>query len=213
MISEAPRHGPSSDPRVGFFDDRAQEWDRQPPIGGDVIGRLVALQELLAFSAGQDLLEVGCGTGQITGWLAAQVRPGRVTAVDFSPAMLEVASGKEIDADFRRMDACCDDFGQARYDVILCFHSFPHFRDQAAALRRLGKALKPNGRLLIVHLVGSRRINEFHATVEGAVRGDCLPQGGAWKKLLEEASLRLSHAIDSDELFFLEATAAVSESA
>jgi ubiquinone/menaquinone biosynthesis C-methylase UbiE len=212
MISEAPRHGSPSDPRVGFFDDRAQEWDRQPPIGGDVIGRLVAIEELLALSAGQELLEVGCGTGQITGWLAEQVRPGRVTAVDFSPAMLAVASAKGIDADFRRMDACCDDFGQARYDVILCFHSFPHFRDQTAALRTLGKALKTNGRLLIVHLVGSTRINAFHSTVEGPVRGDCLPQGGAWKKLLEGAALRVSRFIDIDELFFLEATGAVSES-
>lgn len=36
-----------------------------------------------------DVLELGCGTGKNTGWLAERAR--HVTAMDFSPGMLEVA--------------------------------------------------------------------------------------------------------------------------
>ncbi len=41
---------------------------------------------------GNALIEVGCGTGQLTRWLADRVRPGRVVAIDFSPRMIEKAS-------------------------------------------------------------------------------------------------------------------------
>jgi len=200
------------DPRIAFFDAQARDWDAHTPIGGEnVLERLADLAELLLLSAGQDILEVGCGTGQITGWLAEQVHPGRVTAVDFSPAMITAASAKRIDADFHCKDACSDDFGLARHDVILCFHSFPHFRDQREALRRLSRALKPDGRLLILHLAGSARINEFHSTVDGPVRGDHLPQGGSWRSLMSQTNLRVNRLIDIDNLFFLEAVGVESD--
>lgn len=41
---------------------------------------------------GRDVLELGCGTGKNTMWLAERAR--RVTAMDFSPGMLDVARGR-----------------------------------------------------------------------------------------------------------------------
>ena len=41
---------------------------------------------------GRDVLELGCGTGKNTGWLAARAR--RVIGMDFSPGMLEVARAR-----------------------------------------------------------------------------------------------------------------------
>jgi len=195
----------TDDPRIGYFDALAEQWDHCEPLGGSPQGRLAAHRTLLGFRPGQDVLEVGCGTGMITAWLAEQVAPGRVTAVDFSPAMIAQARAKHIDADFECKDACRDDFGLARYDVVFCFHSFPHFRDQAAALQRLGRALKAGGRLLVMHLAGSTRINDFHAALEGPVRGDRLPQGLEWEPLLAAAGLTCSRLIDEEALFFLQA--------
>lgn len=40
---------------------------------------------------GQDVLEVGCGTGNMTCWLAEQVNPGRVFAIDNSAQQIELA--------------------------------------------------------------------------------------------------------------------------
>ena len=40
----------------------------------------------------RDVLEVGCGTGKNTRWLAERAR--RVVAMDFSPGMLDVARGR-----------------------------------------------------------------------------------------------------------------------
>lgn len=195
----------TNDPRVGFFDALAADWDAEEPSADTMAARLSAHADLLELGSGLSLLEVGCGTGKTTGWLAGQVAPGRVTAIDFSEKMIELARQKPIDADFACLDVCSDDLGRDVYDVILCFHSFPHFRDQRAALKNFAAALKPAGRLIVMHLAGSEHINQFHANLAGPVKGDVLPVGEQWTPLLDAAGLRQTNLIDRQDLFFLEA--------
>jgi len=194
-----------SDPRIAFFDALAVNWDNEEPTSQAITVQLSQHADLLALKAGHTLLEVGCGTGKTTGWLAARVAPVRVTAVDFSPEMIAHASAKGIDADFTCLDVCRNDLGQELYDAILCFHSFPHFRDQPAALRNFARALRPSGRLMVMHLAGSNHINHFHAGVDGPVKGDLLPAGPQWPALLSTAGLNQTRLIDREDLFFLEA--------
>lgn len=196
-----------SDPRVEFFDSLAEQWDRTGPDIATTMRRLGEHADLLRLEPGQRLLEVGCGTGQITGWLADQVAPGKVIALDFAPAMLAQARQKSgsLTVEFRCADVCRDDLSAASYDVVLCFHSFPHFRDQSAALRNLARALRPNGRLLVLHLAGSTQLNAFHAQVGGAVGHDRLPSRSDWQQMLADAGLRICELIDREDLFFLAA--------
>ncbi len=195
----------SIDPRVAYFDELAGRWDQEEPSPQAMIAGLARRAELLALRGGQSLLEVGCGTGKTTAWLAEQVAPGRVTAIDFAPAMIARAKAKGIDADFACRDVCRDDLGREKYDVALCFHSFPHFRDPPAALRILARALRPGGRLIVMHLAGRERINSFHAQLCGAVRGDALPAEGEWPALLAEAGFQRQALVDAPDLYFLEA--------
>ena len=197
---------PPSDPRVAFFDGLAQNWDQEGPTAEAMVAHLAAHRDLLGLRAGLRLLEVGCGTGKTTGWLAQQVAPGRVLAVDFAPAMIREARAKGIDADFACLDVCRDDLGHGVLDVVLCFHCFPHFRDQAAALGNFRRALKPGGTLIVMHMAGSEHINSFHAGVDGPVRGDRLPQGGQWDALLLPAIWQREELVDREDLFYLRAT-------
>ena len=194
----------TADLRVAFFNHHAGSWDDDVSAIGSNIRRLEELRGMIGLSAGQDLLEVGCGTGQITGWLCSAVAPGRVVAVDFSDAMLAQARAKGIDADFRLLDICAER-PTGKFSVALCFHSFPHFRDQAGALANISVALKPGGALIVIHLAGSGAINAFHSGVGGAVGNDILPTGEAWGELLTHAGLKLTELIDRDDLFCLRA--------
>lgn len=197
------------DPRIAYFDAIAAEWDDEEPSVQTMTAGLAGRAALLKLQAGQDLLEVGCGTGKTTAWLAAQVAPGRVTAIDFAPEMVAHAQAKGIDAEFRVVDICSLQSDLGPFDVVLCFHAFPHFRDQAAALQTCRSLLKPGGRVLVMHLAGSEKINGFHSKLRPPVCLDVLPESAdAWDALLAPVGLTRTVYIDRDDLMFLEAVPA-----
>jgi len=201
---DAARTDPAADdPRIAFFDRQAATWDDGGLDAAAARRRMSELADALGIRPGCSVLEVGCGTGLLTEWLVRAVAPGRVTAVDFSPEMIARASAKGIAATFRLRDVCRDDLGSRCFDLALCFHSFPHFRDQAAALGNLARALKPSGALAVVHLRGSDHINDFHGSVGGAVGGDLLPVGEQWTPLLRQAGLECLELRDNREGFLL----------
>jgi len=196
---------PTADPRIGFFDHLSEEWDASEQNPAETVQKVERLAEWLGLGPGQCVLEVGCGTGQLTGWLADRVRPGRVVAIDFSREMLRRARAKDIPATFRLADACQDDLGEAEFDVALCFHSFPHFRDQPAALRNLARCLKPGGRLIVMHLNRREEVNAFHLGLGGTIATDLLPDDDRWRTWLETAGFEPPEITDGEDGFFLRA--------
>jgi ubiquinone/menaquinone biosynthesis C-methylase UbiE len=195
----------ASDPRIGFFDDLADRWDISGQSPDDTVETVKRHAGWLGLRPGQCVLEVGCGTGQLTGWLAEQVRPGRVVAVDFSREMLRIAEAKGIAATFRLADVCQDDLGQVEFDVALCFHSFPHFRDQPAALRNLAQCLRPQGRLVVMHLHPRHEVNAFHHGVGGIITHDFLPDDRNWETWLNAAGFQKPDITDGQGGFMLQA--------
>jgi len=198
----------SADPRIDFFNQLAPRWDQECSHPEETLRRLADLDGRLPLVRGDHLLEIGCGTGQITGWLAAAVAPGRVVAVDFAPEMLAQARRRQVDADFLLLDICADQPRPAFFDTVFCFNAFPHFRDKPVALRHMALGLKPGGKLLMLHLVGSAEINAFHQSLTGPVSHDLLPPLSAWSALLAASGLRLLSLVDQPDLFLLTATQA-----
>ncbi len=195
----------SPDPRVGFFDRIARRWDAEQYDPLDTVRRIAEHADRLGVRAGQSVLEVGCGTGQLTGWLKARAGQGEVVAMDFSPEMLRVARGKGIDARFVEGDICLVPPPGGGFDLVLCFHSFPHFRDPARALEHLAGAMAVAGRLIVMHFNSREAVNAFHDRVGEEVAGDHLPDEEAWPELLGRAGLEIDEFIDRDGLFFLRA--------
>jgi SAM-dependent methyltransferase len=194
-----------ADPRIAFFDHHAPGWDADP---GEVARTLARLRELrgdIGLRPGRNVLEAGCGTGRITGWLAETVQPGRVTAVDFSPAMLRQARARGMNASFRLFDICGETPMEEQFDVVLCFHAFPHFRDKFRALRNIRNLLAPGGQLVILHLAGSAELKEFHSRLSHPICHDHLPPQDLWPEMLAGCGLQLVSLTDEPGLFLLKA--------
>jgi ubiquinone/menaquinone biosynthesis C-methylase UbiE len=194
----------ANDPRIDFFDKLAEEWDVSGQSPTETVETVKRRADCLGLLPGHCVLEVGCGTGQLTGWLAEQVHPGRVVGVDFSSGMLRKAESKGIAASFRMADVCEDDLGQGEFDVALCFHSFPHFRDQPAALRNLARCLKSGGRLIVMHMHSREGINAFHHHVGGTVGHDFLPDDEQWFAWLDAAGFDKPDITDGEAGFMLQ---------
>jgi len=200
-----PGNSPPADPRIAFFDHHAPTWDQTGPDPAGTLRRLRELNGRLGLCPGLDVLEVGCGTGQITGWLAEAVKPGKVVAADFSSAMLAQARARGVDAEFIMTDICREEPVERQFDIVLCFHSFPHFRDQAAALRQMARLLKPGGQLVVLHLAGSAPLNAFHHKLGGPVGHDRLPSASCWPELVLPAGLRVTESVDCEDVFLVKA--------
>jgi SAM-dependent methyltransferase len=92
-------------------------------------------------------LEVGCGRGDVSAYLAAKGWHG--TAIDFSEAAVAQASVNL--APFRqvtvRQQALADVTGA--YDCIIMWDVLEHMEDDRGALRMVERLLRPGGRLLL----------------------------------------------------------------
>jgi ubiquinone/menaquinone biosynthesis C-methylase UbiE len=97
-----------------------------------------------------DVLDLGCGTGSLS--LLAAEQGHRVTGVDASPAMVELARAKLAgrDAAFLVGDAAAPPVGEQRFDVVLVRHVLWALPDPGRALRHWRGLLRPGGRLVLV---------------------------------------------------------------
>ncbi len=196
------------DPRIAYFDNLSVSWDNSHQTE-QIIDRLDELnRQFLKFTNGLDILEVGCGTGSITNWLVKKTFPGKVTAIDFSSQMIAKAKEKNIKAEFLCADICLSNtLPNELFDIIFCFHSFPHFRNKSSAISNIKNLLKPTGSLIVLHLQGSKQINEFHSSLTDPVSEDYLPTSAEeWDNLLNPIQLRRIKFIDTPDLFFLKAS-------
>ncbi len=97
------------------------------------------------------VLEVGCGVGDFAIYLAKQNI--NVTAVDFSPAAIELAQTKanaqNISVEFQVADAQALPFADNTFDFIFSCECLEHIPVPQQALNELQRVLKPSGRLVL----------------------------------------------------------------
>lgn len=114
---------------------------------------LLALLDALGFGAEATALEIGPGDGGFLPDLAQ--RFARVTALDNSPAMLDLAHQRCADealgnVELRLADALIDDYPAA--DCVVLNMVLHHFAAPAEALKTLAQRVKGGGSLLIAEL-------------------------------------------------------------
>ncbi|MER5883169.1 methyltransferase domain-containing protein [Streptomyces sp. NPDC001941] len=99
---------------------------------------------------GQRVLDVGCGPGTITADLAAAVAPGRVTAVDAAPDVLEAAASYAAErgldnVEFAVADVHALDFPDDSFDVVHAHQVLQHVGDPVRALSEMRRVCRPGG--------------------------------------------------------------------
>lgn len=134
---------PSTENRAGY-DRWAQLYDSYP--NSTVATDDLYFPPVYAGVRDMDVLEIGCGTGRHTVRLAQQ--GNRVTALDLSPGMLEVARAKLAGFDQVELieaDIMTDGL-PGRFDAALTALVLEHIADLDRFFGRVTAALKPDGR-------------------------------------------------------------------
>ena len=117
-----------------------------------IIRALVGL--LRRKGGGQDTLELGCGPGRALAAAREHLPHARLTGVDLSPFMLELARDRlaQRGVELLHADACALPLSSGAFPAITATHFFGHLpRDvAAAAFAEARRVLSRDGRLYVV---------------------------------------------------------------
>ncbi|SFN27541.1 Ubiquinone/menaquinone biosynthesis C-methylase UbiE [Pseudonocardia ammonioxydans] len=101
------------------------------------------------------VLDVGCGTGQTTRDAARAASSGSALGVDLSAGMVELARRRAEfegvpNVSFEQADAQVHRFPDGAADIAISRHGAMFFGDPVAAFTNIGRALRPDGRLVLL---------------------------------------------------------------
>jgi SAM-dependent methyltransferase len=101
---------------------------------------------------GRDILEVGCGTGNITDYFIGKGR--KITGIEMEKTFFRYASDKYRGN--RNIKIVCGDFLKIkklksnRYDTVVLLNVLEHIKDDSGAAKKIFASLKRNGRAVIL---------------------------------------------------------------
>jgi SAM-dependent methyltransferase len=105
----------------------------------------------LGLQPGMQVLDAGCGTGEVLGWLYEEIEPdGLVVGLDLSTPHVAVARARlrteiaVLQSDVRR--AC---LAARSFDAVWSVNTLNHLRDPLAGVRTLAGLLRSGGRIVV----------------------------------------------------------------
>ena len=100
--------------------------------------------------AGEEVLDIGCGTGILARTVATRVAPrGSVAAIDLNENMLQVARRLNPNILWRKSDAAELPFSDDHFDVVVSQFVFMFVKDRPKAMAEIKRVLRPGGRIAI----------------------------------------------------------------
>lgn len=126
------------------------------------VAMLELYSERAELSDGTDILELGCGWGSLTLWMAEKYPNSRITAVSNSAPQREFIEAKCRTLGFGNVRVITCDVNKlelpgASFDRAISIEMFEHMRNYDTLLARVASWLKPAGKLF-VHIFCHREV-------------------------------------------------------
>jgi len=188
-----------------YFNQKASIWDET--IAEKDTSKLECMSQRLNIEPGSTVLDVGTGTGVFLPFLLGRIgRGGHIVVLDCAEEMLKKARAKGFDGN---IDYLCADVTNIPldgeiFDAVVCYSSFPHFRDKPKALAEMNRVTKTGGRLFICHTSSRATINEIHLSIP-AVQNDIIPDEDEMRIMLSMAGFTDIKIADERESYLASA--------
>lgn len=188
-----------------FFNQKAATWDET--VAEKDAAKLQRISQRLEIQPGSTVLDVGTGTGVFLPFILKKVgNRGRLVALDIAEEMLKRARAKGFRENiaYLQADIATPPLYDEVFDAVVCYSSFPHFQNKAAALKETHRVLKKGGRLFICHTSSRKEINDIHRQIP-LLTNDLLPGEGEMAEMLSAAGFAGVEVYDGDGSYFASA--------
>ncbi len=155
----------AGDDIIAAFDAAAESYDAWTQVQSEVARALVAR----AGGAPAKILDIGAGTGHVTGFAREKWPAAHIAALDAAPKMLARLKAKFSEVETIRADAAAFS-SAARYDLILSSMALHWLHDPTQVLQKWRRLLAPGG---VLHVA---------TPVEGALQ--------EWREFLRASDLQ-----------------------
>ncbi|GAA0943322.1 class I SAM-dependent methyltransferase [Actinocorallia libanotica] len=140
--------------------------DNAPRYDAMMDGFHQPLLELTAIGDTDDVLDIGCGTGQLTLLAARLAARARAVGVDISAPMVtraraDAAEQGIANVRFDQADAEVHPFQESGFDIVVSRGGVMFFSDAPAAFANIARALRPGGRMVFIVPQAGRPDSEY----------------------------------------------------
>ncbi len=151
----------------GFWKDDTSSLDQAEEEMLRLTAERAELQE-----GGQRILELGCGWGSLTLWMATHYPDAQITAISNSKTQREYINAQLAERHLTNVTVRTVNMidylgeGEALFDRVVSVEMFEHMKNYQLLLQRIATWLKPGG-MLFVHLFSHREIAYHYEIEEG----------------------------------------------
>lgn len=188
-----------------LFNKLAENWDQQDIVSPEKYRRIVSEAEI---EKGQNILDVGTGTGVLIPYLLEAEREINIFAIDFAEKMIEKFREKGFPSNVLPfvMDIRKTVFEDNFFDRIIINSCYPHFEEKPSALKEIYRLLKKGGLVIISHPTGRRFVNELHKKTHPLIEEDIIWDISTLREFIESFKFRFVRGIDEDDFFLISFT-------
>lgn len=184
-----------------FFNSMAENWDSICQHDENKINEIL---DLINIKQGSKIIDVGTGTGIIIPFLKSRIGSnGEIVAVDAADKMIEVAKSKYTDHNVKFIvgDIFSIALPYEHFDLVMCYSVFPHFEYKLTAAEKLGRFLKPGGKIAICHSQSRDEINSHHKNASFEVSRDYLPEASIIRGYFQNSGFEAVVEVDNERMF------------
>jgi ubiquinone/menaquinone biosynthesis C-methylase UbiE len=146
------------------------------------------LADSMMFSGNENVLDVACGTGNVSLACAHRLPNGQVAGVDMSEGMLEQAKSRALGQQLQNISFHCMDlesmaFEADSFDAATCGFGVFFLPDMVNALGNVARHVKPGGAVGITSFSGAMMEPQSKMFLDGIQAHGIEPPPLSWKRL------------------------------
>ncbi|MCX8082533.1 MAG: class I SAM-dependent methyltransferase [bacterium] len=185
-----------------FFNNLADRWDEEDIVSNEKYRRIISEADI---RKGQNILDVGTGTGILIPYILEKEKEVNVYAIDFAERMIEKLRAKNFPPNVKPyvMDIRKTSFENEFFDRIIVNSCYPHFEEKPSVLREIYRILKTGGLFIISHPTGRKFINELHQRAHPIIKEDVIKNIPTLINFIEPFGFKFIKGIDEDGFFLI----------